>query len=208
VKTAYQNSLIKRSFDFALALAGLIISSPLWAFFSILIYCEDKGPVFFIHKRCGEKEKIINVLKFRTMRHNPHADNVLTDIKDDPRVTRIGKILRATAMDELPTLINILRGDMSFVGPKALPFEIGLEERHLYENITMVPGYHIRSQVKPGLTGIAQIYASKNVKRKEKFHYDNLYVRKMNLWLDIRLVILSFIVTFKGSWESRTKKFS
>ena len=208
MNTAYSNSLLKRSFDFMLAFAGLIISSPLWAFLSILIYCEDKGPVFFVHKRCGEKEKIISVLKFRTMRHSIGAYNVLTDVENDPRVTRVGRILRATAMDELPTLINILRGDMSFVGPKALPFEVGLEERHLYENITMVPGYHVRNQVKPGLTGIAQIYASKNVKRKEKFHYDNLYVRKMNFLLDIRLIMLSFIVTFKGSWESRSEKFN
>ena len=142
------------------------------------------------------------------MQYNPHAANVLTDIEDDPRVTRTGKVLRATAMDELPTLINILRGDMSFVGPKALPFEIGLDERHLYQNITKVPGYQIRSQVKPGLTGIAQIYLSKEAILREKFHYDALYVRTMSLCLDIRLIIVSFIVTFKGSWESRSKKIN
>lgn len=208
MKTAYQNSFIKRSFDFALASAGLIISSPLWAFFSILIYCEDRGPVFFIQKRCGKEEKEIRLIKFRTMRYEKDSLNELIDIEGDPRVTKIGRILRSTAMDELPTLINILRGNISFVGPKPLPFEIGNDENHLYNSVTMVPGYHIRRQVKPGLTGIAQIYISKDASLREKFHYDNLYVRKMSLWIDIRLIILSFMVTFKGAWESRSKKLN
>ena len=120
----------------------------------------------------------------------------------------MGGALRATAMDELPVLINILKGDMSFVGPKALPFKIEDKEegRQLYDNITHVPGYHLRSQIKPGLTGIAQVYAPKDVDRRAKFRYDNLYVKKMSFWFDLKLIFLSFWITFRGKWEHREKK--
>jgi len=130
------------------------------------------------------------------------------DIEKDARVTRVGKVLRAIALDELPVLINILKGDMSFVGPKPLPYKVDGWERMRYDNIAQVPGYHIRSQVKPGLTGIAQIYAGKNVgpSYSRRFHYDNLYVEGMSFWLDLKLIFLSFWITFRGKWESRGRK--
>jgi len=146
------------------------------------------------------------MIKFRTMRYKGEGKNRVIDIENDPRATVVGKMLRATAMDELPTLINILKGDMSFVGPKALPFKIEGRETGLYENITQVPGYNIRSQVRPGLTGIAQVYAPKGVDHKTKFHYDNLYVERMSFWLDLKLILLSFWITFRGRWEHRERK--
>ena len=128
------------------------------------------------------------------------------DIEKYPRFTRVGKVLRATALDELPTLIIILKGDMSFVGPKTLPFRIEDKDRVHYDNITQVPGYEVRSQVKPGLTGIAQVYAPKHIDYRDKFRYDNLYVERMSFWLDLKLIFLSFWITFRGKWEHRERK--
>ena len=200
------SNFVKRVFDITLALFGLVVSSPLWAIISLLIHSNDRGPVFFLQERCGQNGKTFQLIKFRSMLHKQYSHHDLVDMTIDPRVTEIGRILRATAMDELPTLINILKGEMSFVGPKPLPVAIGMDENLPFDTMFQVPGYETRSRVKPGLTGVAQIYASKSVSRKEKFHYDNLYVRKRSLGLDIRLIVLSFLVTFKGKWESRERK--
>jgi len=129
---------------------------------------------------------------------------LVIDYEHDPRVTRVGRWLRATAMDELPTLLNILKGDMSFVGPRPLPLRIDVESP--YRTIEEVPGYEMRSQVRPGLTGIAQVYAPKDVDHETKFRYDKLYVEKMSFWLDLKLIFLSFWVTFRGRWENREEK--
>jgi len=201
-------NFVKRVFDFTLALAGLALSSPLWLVFSIAIYLGDRGPVFFLQERYGKDGKVFNIIKFRSMKlvrkgESAHLD---VDLQKDPRVTGVGKVLRATAMDELPALVNIIKGDMSFVGPKALPFKVEDRETTLYENITQVPGYHLRSQVKPGLTGMAQVYAPKDIDRITKFRYDNLYVEKMGLWLDLKLILLSFWISFRGKWEHRERK--
>ena len=199
------SNLLKRAFDFTLAFLGLILSLPLLLIFSIAIYMEDKGPVFFLQERCGKNGKLFKIIKLRTMLHGGGKDNLVVFIDNDPRVTKIGRLLRATAMDELPTLVNILKGEVSFVGPRALPYKIDDEEKIQYANITMVPGYNVRSSVKPGLTGIAQVYAPKDIGRRNKFRYDNIYVKNRSLWLDIRLILLSFWFTFKGRWESRDK---
>ena len=198
---------LKRPFDFLLALTGLTISSPLWLVICLAIFFEDLGPVLFLQERCGRNGKIFNIIKFRTMQ--PVAKGKMHDvtyIENDPRVTKIGRVLRPTAMDELPTLINILKGDMSFVGPRPLPFKVGIKHQKKYDNITQVPGYQIRSRVKPGLTGMAQIYAPKDIDHIERFNYDNIYIERMSLWLDLKLILLSFWVTFKGKWEQTGKK--
>ncbi len=199
-------NFLKRAFDFTLALLGLVLSSPLWLIFSLAIYLEDRRSVLFFQERYGRKGKPFQTIKFRTMQYKGEDRNLVIFVENDPRVTKVGRVLRATAMDELPTLINILKGDMSFVGPRALPFSIEDEEKIRYENITQVPGYRVRSQVKPGLTGIAQVYAPKDIDRRNKFRYDNLYVKRMNFCLDLKLIFLSFWVTFRGKWEHRGKK--
>ena len=114
--------------------------------------------------------------------------------------------MRASAIDELPGLLNIIRGDISFVGPRALPYKVEGNEKELYENISQIPGYAVRSKVQPGLTGLAQIYLPKDSGNKEKFEYDALYVSKMSFWLDMKLIFLSFWITFTGKWENRGKK--
>lgn len=203
-------TFIKRAFDFTLALLGLILSSPLWLFLSLAIYLGDRGPVLFFQKRVGRGGKEFSMVKFRTMKPVPKGKTPhrVTDIEKDPRVTRIGKALRATAMDELPVLLNILKGDMSFVGPKPLPYRVEGRQRMRYDNIGQVPGYRKRSQVRPGLTGMAQVYVAKRVSLgyRRRFQYDNLYIDRMSLWLDIKLIFLSFWITFRGRWEHRERK--
>ena len=201
---------VKRPFDFILALTGLALSSPLWLILSLVVYLEDRGPVLFFQERSGRGGKVFHMIKFRTMKpvakgESPHR---VVDIEKDHRVTKVGKVLRTTALDELPVLINILKGDMSFVGPKPLPYKVEGWGRMRYNNIAQVPGYHIRSRVKPGLTGIAQVYADKSAGHSyiRRFHYDNLYVEGMSFWLDLKLIFLSFWITFRGKWEHRERK--
>lgn len=189
------------------ASGGLVLSFPLWAVCSLAVYLEDRGPVFFLQDRCGRGGNVFRTIKFRTMRVPEDGEVRLdVDLECDPRVTKVGRILRATALDELPELVNILRGEMSFVGPRPLPYRIEDDEKSRYKTILEVPGYDLRSQVLPGLTGLAQIYAPKGADRRSKFRYDGLYVRTTSLGLDLRLLMLSFWVTFTGRWEKRGKK--
>jgi lipopolysaccharide/colanic/teichoic acid biosynthesis glycosyltransferase len=145
------------------------------------------------------------MLKFRTMKHVPAGKHLVVSPEVDLRVTRVGRLLRASALDELPNLVNILKGDMSFVGPKPLPLKIEVPGSP-YADIQQVPGYNIRSRVRPGLTGIAQIYEAKDIDHAAKFQYDNLYVENMNFRLDLKLIFLSFWITLRGKWEHRGKK--
>jgi lipopolysaccharide/colanic/teichoic acid biosynthesis glycosyltransferase len=201
-------SVLKRAFDVALAGAGLVASAPLWVIFAAAIKLEDGGPVFYSQERVGFGGRVFDALKFRSMRPDAEAGiGAVQAVEDDPRVTRIGRFMRRTAMDELPQLWNIFRGDMSFVGPRALrPGEVessgGAPLR-----LDQVPGYEARIAVRPGLTGVAQIYAPRDVPRRQKFRYDRLYVRQQSMSLDLRLILLSFWISFLGTWESRGRKY-
>jgi lipopolysaccharide/colanic/teichoic acid biosynthesis glycosyltransferase len=111
-------------------------------------------------------------------------------------------------MDELPQLVNIFRGDMSFVGPRALrPGEIDAVGNGQVVALEEVAGYAARTAVQPGLTGIAQIYAPRDIARRQKFRYDLVYVKRRSFWLDLRLIVLSFWISFRGTWEARERKF-
>jgi lipopolysaccharide/colanic/teichoic acid biosynthesis glycosyltransferase len=199
---------MKRAFDVALSGVGLLISSPLWLLFAAAIKLEDGGPIFYSQERVGLGGRIFAALKFRSMRTDAESGvGAVQALEDDPRVTRVGHLMRATAMDELPQLWNIFRGDMSFVGPRALrPGEVESTGIGLVQ-IDQIPGYAARTAVRPGLTGIAQIYAPRDVPRRQKFRYDRLYVRRQSMWLDLRLILLSFWISFLGTWESRGRKY-
>lgn len=198
----------KRALDIVLAGAGLIGSSPLWLLLAAIIKLEDGGPVFYSQERVGEGGRVFRAYKFRSM--VPDAERnvgALQASANDSRVTRIGRLMRATAMDELPQLWSIFRGDMSFVGPRALrPGEIEATGDGGFEALEDVPGYEERHSVRPGLTGIAQIYAPRDIKRRNKFRYDRIYIRQPSFWLDVRLIALSFWITFRGRWEHRGEK--
>jgi lipopolysaccharide/colanic/teichoic acid biosynthesis glycosyltransferase len=193
---------MKRIFDILLSSVGLIGSLPFWAFFSALIKIQDRGPIFYGQERVGRGGKTFSALKFRSMivDAEKHTGAVWA-VEDDPRVTRVGRVLRATAMDELPQLWNIFKGDMSFVGPRA-------ERPELVEQFTQsIPNYRERFAVRPGLTGLAQVYGQYDTPAKHKLKYDCLYIRRASLLLDLRLIARSFLITFTGKWEHRGKKF-
>jgi lipopolysaccharide/colanic/teichoic acid biosynthesis glycosyltransferase len=202
-------SAAKRVFDVALAGAGLGLSWPLGLVIAALVKLEDGGPVFYAQPRVGRHGVRFRGWKFRSMRADADARFGPRQARpDDARVTRVGRVLRATAMDELPQLWNILRGDMSFVGPRALmPDEIEIVGRDARVAIETIPGYEVRHRVRPGLTGIAQIYAARDVPRRQKFRYDLLYIRRRSFALDLRLIALSFWITLRGTWERRGAKF-
>ena len=200
--------LAKRALDVALSGVGLLLSSPMWLALAAAIKLEDGGPVFYSQDRAGEGGRVFKAWKFRSM--IPDAEKHVGAVQateHDPRVTRIGRLMRATAMDELPQLWNIFAGDMSFVGPRALrPGEIEVLGNGRLEALEDVPGYEHRARVRPGLTGIAQIYAPRDVPRRHKFRYDRLYVERQSLGLDVRLIATSFWITFRGRWETRGSK--
>jgi len=128
--------------------------------------------------------------------------------ENDPRITRVGRFLRATSLDEMPQILNIWKGDMSWVGPRALPMnEVQAKEENGYIPDEAIPGFDLRCKVTPGLTGLAQIYAPRDVPRRHKFKYDLIYINNQSFLLDLKLILLSFWITFRGKWEHRGKKF-
>lgn len=199
---------LKRPFDVILSFFGLLLSSPLWGLFSLLIWIEDRGPVFYTQNRVGKNGRIFKAIKFRSMIKDAEKEGKPVQAKEhDSRVTRVGHLLRITAMDELPQLVNIFIGDMSFVGPRALrPEEKEVGPDSQVKNLEDIPGYRQRQSVTPGLTGIAQIFLRADAPRRKKFRYDMLYVKKRSFWLDLKLIFLSFWITFRGKWETGKKK--
>lgn len=199
---------MKRTFDFILALSGLAISMPLWLIFGLAIWLEDRVSIFYFQDRVGKDGKIFRGIKFRSM--VAKAEKGVGPVQareNDPRVTKIGKWLRHTAMDELPQLINILRGEMSFVGPRALRPEEKEVEDNIPRSIFDYPDFKERIKVTPGLTGVAQVFAPRDVSRQKKFKYDLWYIKNHNFFLDIYLIMLSFLITLRTSWEIRKDKF-
>ena len=201
--------ILKRALDVVLSGVGLVLSMPVWLVAAAAIRLEDGGPIFFRQDRVGRRGRVFHVLKFRSMIPDAEARfGALQASANDARITRVGRILRATAMDELPQLLSIFRGDMSFVGPRALrPGEIEVHGSGRHEALEEVPGFEERCQVTPGLTGVAQVFAPRDIPRRQKFRYDLLYIRRRSFALDLRLIILSFWITFRGTWEARGRKF-
>jgi len=199
---------VKRLFDMVVAGAGLLVLSPIALLIALAIKLDDGGPVFFSQDRVGLGGRVFAAFKFRSMvvdaeRHT----GAVQATAGDPRVTRVGRLLRATAFDELPQLWNILRGDMSVVGPRPLrPGEADTTAAGVVLPLDAIPGYQARHRVRPGLTGLAQIYAPRDLPRTGKFRYDLLYQRRAGLWLDMRLILLSFWISARGRWEDRGSK--
>ena len=200
---------LKRIFDFFFASFALLMSLPLWSIFALTIKLEDGGPVLFRQRRWGKNKKPIVVYKFRTMVAN--VDEKFGSVQaqeNDRRITRVGRFLRATSLDEMPQILSIWKGDMSWVGPRALPInEVQIKETDGYIPDEAVPGFDQRCSVRPGLTGMAQIYAPRDVPRRHKFRYDLIYIQNQSLLLDLKLIAMSFWITFQGKWEHRGKKF-
>jgi lipopolysaccharide/colanic/teichoic acid biosynthesis glycosyltransferase len=199
---------LKRPFDVALSSLGLLLSTPLWAAIPAAVWLEDRGPVFYAQERVGRNGRTFKALKFRSMVKDAESGSgPVQAVARDPRVTKVGRILRATAMDELPQLVNIFKGDMSFVGPRALrPNEREANGGAGTVALADIPGYEARHAVRPGLTGLTQVFLPGETPRRRKFRYDLLYIRERSFWLDLKLIALSFWITFRGKWESREPK--
>lgn len=199
--------IAKRLFDIVFAAVALVVSAPIWILAAVAVKLYDGGPVFFRQDRSGLHGRPFDVLKFRSMTVDAERGGAKQAVAGDARVTGVGRWLRATAMDELPQLWNILVGDMSVVGPRALrPGEVDARGPGVFERLEDVPGFEFRSSVKPGLTGVAQIYARRDLPRRLKFRYDRLYIQRQSFALDIRLVALSFWISLTGAWETRGRR--
>lgn len=193
---------LKRGVDVLLAATGLIVSLPLWPAIAAAVKLEDGGSVFFSQHRVGKGGKQFRSWKFRSMVPRRETTDVPGQAElEEHRVTRVGRLLRAAALDELPQLWNILRGDMSLVGPRALvPAEEEVNGDGRSRDLQELPGYAERHSVRPGLTGIAQVHAPRDITRRDKFRYDLLYVRNRSIWLDLSLIFRSIWISLRGKW--------
>ena len=199
--------MIKRAFDWVLAGVGLVVSAPLWAAIAVAIKAQDGGPVLYRQQRVGLGGRVFDALKFRSMVTDAESKTgPVQAVENDPRVTRVGRLLRATAMDELPQLWNIFTGDMSFVGPRPLrPGEVEVNGDGQLVRLEEIPGYAARHMVRPGLTGLTQVYAPRDISRTSKFRLDRVYLKRAGFWLDLKLILLSFWITGRGEWEKRNR---
>ena len=199
--------MVKRAFDVALSGLGLVLLSPLWLVIAAAILAEDGRPVLFTQGRVGRDGRVFRAFKFRSMVRDAASQPPRQAGAGDPRITRVGAALRATAMDELPQLLNILRGDMSVVGPRPLlPGEIEVRGDGTQVPLSAIEGYAERHAVRPGLTGLTQVAADRDIPRRSKFRIDRLYVRRASLCFDVYLVLTSFWITLRGRWEVRGRK--
>lgn len=191
--------ITKRCIDIIGALIGLILFSPLYLFLIIAIKLDSPGPAIFAHKRYGKGGKFINVYKFRSMYKN--AEEMLKKLtpeqkkeweenfklKDDPRITKVGKFLRKTSLDELPQFLNVLKGDMSLVGPRPI-VEKELEKYGKYADKFL--------SVKPGLTGLWQVSGRSDVTYEERVRLDMEYIDNRSIIYDFKIILKTFIIIF------------
>lgn len=191
--------LTKRLFDFVLAASGLVLFFPVWILISVAIYLEDGRPILFIQNRVGKGGKEFTAYKFRTIyrRYEGNMAPAAAVHSEDEKVMKVGRILRRTALNELPQLLNILKGDMSFVGPRPEPPEFIAA----YEKVVPNLG-RLRYQIRPGLTGIAQVFGPHNMDPRNKLRYDLLYMRRRSFWLDVKLIGLSLWNTISANWDA------
>jgi len=195
IKTTYHH-VVKTALDLFLSLLGLIVSSPIIALIAMAIKLDTSGPVFYRQERMGKHGKTFMLLKFRSMKEDAEKETGPVWAEEgDKRVTRVGGIIRTLRLDEIPQLINVLRGEMSFVGPRP-------ERPHFVENLqNEIPFYDKRHAVKPGITGWAQIkypYGASRMDASEKLKYDLYYIKNMSLFLDLEILFQTLKIVLFG----------
>jgi lipopolysaccharide/colanic/teichoic acid biosynthesis glycosyltransferase len=188
--------LLKRGLDVLISLSALVVLSPLLAAIAIAIKLGSKGPIFFKQKRAGKNGKPFTLYKFRTMKMDAERFGSSPKTSTDPRLTKIGRILREYSLDELPQLVNVLLGDMSVVGPRPL---------YLSQMAEWSERQKKRLSVKPGMTGLAQISGRAEITREEKLELDVTYVETAGLFMDASIMLrtLSHVFKRKGIYEKR-----
>jgi len=185
---------MKRTFDIVMSALGLIVLSPLLTAIAMAVFLQDRQSPLFTQWRCGRGSSRFLLIKFRTMTDGEH---IIKDYARDGRVTPVGRILRRYHLDEMPNLINILKGDMSFVGPRPMPYRVDQELDPGYINTRLIPGWCMRNSVRPGVTGYAQLNCPKMAPRQCKFEYDNIYVRNYSFRFDMILIVQTLKLILK-----------
>lgn len=180
-------AIIKRLADFIASFIGLLVLSPIILIITLILFISNKGKPFFCQRRPGKNEKLFKIIKFKTMNDNTDVNGKL--LPDKERMTKTGKFVRRTSLDEIPQLFNVLRGDMSLIGPRPLLVEYlqhynkEQRERHL---------------IRPGISGWAQVNGRNTIGWKEKFEYDVWYVHNISFLLDFKILILTFLKVIKS----------
>ena len=192
-----EQRFIKRFMDICLSLLLLLIASPIMLVTAIVIKLYDGGPVLYKQVRCTRNQREFYIMKFRSMKTDAEKDGVARlASKNDSRVTPIGKVIRKCRIDELPQLVNILRGDMSFIGPRPERPEI------IAQYMEVMPEFAYRMKVKAGLAGFAQVYGKYNTTPYDKLKLDLTYIENYTVWLDIKLMLLTLKILF---WPDSTE---
>lgn len=206
----YHSSLQKWLFDFVLSLLGLIILSPLFLAIAIAVKLTSKGPIFFTQKRAGKGRRVFKFIKFRTMvagaerlkwqyRHLNEADGPVFKIKDDPRFTKVGKFLARTGLDELPQFINVLKGEMSLVGPRPLPVN---------EAKKVPKKYRKRFSILPGITSLWIVKGAHDLNFDEWMRLDLKYAESKSFFVDLKVLILTAMLITKSILRQLLKKYA
>lgn len=184
---------IKRLIDIILSLLLLFIVWPIILFFAVIIRIETPGAPFFFQERVGYRGKTFNIVKLRSMGIHAEKNGAQWATKNDPRVTNIGRFIRKTRIDELPQLFNVIKGDMSLIGPRP--------ERPVFTEIfsNEIQGFEQRLEVKPGITGWAQVNGGYDISAKEKFELDKYYIQNLGFKLDVKIVFLTIVICITGN---------
>jgi lipopolysaccharide/colanic/teichoic acid biosynthesis glycosyltransferase len=186
---------LKSISDYIVATALLILVFPVMLIFSILILLSGRGPVIFTQERVGRKGQIFKLYKFRTMKHDPGNGIHLLSGKNDNRITPLGRFMRKHKLDEIPNFFNILKGEMSLVGPRP-------EQKFFTEQIAVLrPEYEIIQSIKPGITSWGQVrygYASNVPEMLERLDYDLYYIRNRSFWFDLKIIFMTACIILKG----------
>ena len=189
------NKFLKRFFDIVICSIAIIVLTPLWIIVAIAIKCDSKGTVFFAQERRTKNGRVFKMYKFRSMVVNAESMGAgLFNYENDPRVTKVGRFLRNTSIDELPQLWNVIKGDLSIVGPRpCVKYELG-------DFDTLNKKYKKRFEVRAGITGLAQVKGRNENSWEEKVTYDNQYIdefKKQGLWLDIKILFSTVAKVFR-----------
>ena len=197
----FEYAFIKRGFDIALSLLGIIATSPFMLITALAVKIYDKGPALYKQVRLTKDGKEFEILKFRSMRTNAESDGVARlATSNDNRITPVGKIIRACRLDELPQLFNILKGDMSFVGPR--PERPEIADQYCKE----LHSFPLRLQVRAGLTGLAQVYGKYNTAPYDKLRMDLMYINEMSIVMDLKLILATIKILFMRESTSGVKE--